>query len=201
MRKSFKEIDVGYSTEIDSSLFQLLENNDQYNYSKWVKSESEGLVGASLLTKDTSISFRNDSDMYADPTVIVETPEMDIKEDHLYKIGLQMRQFFVEDKTSGGAVYSTYLWFWVDPPTGSYSGSGQGLWTKTVLVNNGGLYFYSGLNWSSVWSSYPNGDVTGTFKLVCYPAPGDGNWQATISAIQDGSPLNLYVYDLGKKIG
>lgn len=196
--KSFKSFDIGYSSKLDKNLFSGLENNDEYLLSKYSRAESTGLIASVNKTKNFDINYQhNGTSIDSDITRMFEE-KIYVKENHIYLITLQIRSIITEDATSGGSLYPSWIWTWVQIDGNNLGSTTIGF--PSYIENNGGLYIMSGTHKKFLFSnSYPSGN-TDTEITISYNVWGspiyDGVWKARFSS-EIGSPILFYVQDLG----
>jgi hypothetical protein len=190
MRKSFKTIDVGYSTELESSLFQAFENNDEYT-----KNLYDNCYPYIYIYQHTgSIPFSSASDLAEFKTINL-SPTFTFKNNHLYIIEFRVRTYTISNVSStfGGGYLDLQVYPETDPQSSWSLDTGKSLYINSVGFYNGvqhSGYFY-------VRDGVEDFDTKMIFGIRAWSVtiPSE-TFSGTLDSY-DGSPIELTIQDAG----
>lgn len=190
MRKSFKTLDVGYSTELESSLFQGFENNDEY-----IKDRIDNCSKYLYIYQHTgSIKWSGTDDSSARNMIHV-SPKLIFKNDYVYFMSLSIRTLTVTQVSNPWTYGLFYMSSSFETAPEGYTGWSGGL-TIEQYVNDRG--YYNGLQNSGfiyVRGGTEDFEQSITLETSSWCTFGD-NFSGEIDSYV-GSPVELTIKELG----
>lgn len=190
MTNSFKNIDLGYSKNIESSIFENFKNNDKYLYNKLLNNTKY------LYAYQHTGSLKwNGTDDFSFNKVLNVSKKLTFKNDTVYLVRSRIRTVSCEEISAGFTFgYWSLNINWETSPVG-YAGVSGGI-SHQVYMN--GIGYYNGMQQTSYFY-VRGGSEDFESSLILYSqlyCDFDESFSGSIDSYS-GSPIEYTVQELG----